>query len=335
MLVSTAIVCAVLGVVLQFAIAAQSAARTQGEQAELQQRLRVAVEAIRRDLIAAGAGPSNGPVRGRLIDAFAPVLPARVGLSGADAELSYGNNRISLTYVADTRSQTRLVNGMSDVASPLRIDGGASGCPPGNVCGFSPGDRAVIYEQSGGDGGHDVFTVSAVDPAQGWLSAAAPLSRPYPAGSRVAAVVQRVYYHDRPGKRLMVYDGDRSDVPVVDHVVDLRFTYYGDPSPSSVPPPPGGPASCAYAPGTPPVPLLADLGGAPLTLLTAPTLTDGPACGQSPNRFDADLLRVRRIGVTIRLEAESAEFRTPADANRLVPDLQVTFDVAPRNMAIR
>ena len=47
----------------------------------------------------------------------------------------------------------------------------------------------------------------------------------------------------------MMYDGDRSDVPVIDHVVDLRFAYYGDPAPTSVTPPPPGSANCAYAAG--------------------------------------------------------------------------------------
>ena len=140
----------------------------------------------------------------------------------------------------------------------------------------------------------------------------------------------------------MVYDGDRSDVPVVDHVVDLRFTLFADPSPWSVPPPAAGAASCAYAAGDPPVPLLAPLGGTVLTALAASQLTDGPACGQSPNRFDADLLRVRRINVALRLEAQAAELRgagpaffnpgTAAGGAAQIPDIQLTFDVAPRNM---
>ena len=107
-------------------------------------------------------------------------------------------------------------------------------------------------------------------------------------------------------------------------------------------PPADGLSNCAYAAGTPPVPLLADLGGTVLTPLTAGQLTDGPACGRAPARFDVDLLRVRRIGVSLRLETEGAEFRgggaafanpgTSLDADRYRPDLQVTFDVAPRNL---
>jgi hypothetical protein len=151
-----------------------------------------------------------------------------------------------------------------------------------------------------------------------------------------------VYHLDRAGRRLMVYDGDRSDVPLVDHVVDLQFTYFADPAPTSVTPPPEDASNCAYASGAPPVPVLADLGGTALVPLSAGQLTDGPVCGRAPRRFDVDLMRVRRIGVALRIETEGAEFRgsnlsfanpgTSHDADRYIPDLRVTFEVAPRNM---
>lgn len=342
LLVSAAVVCTLLGVLLRLSVVAQNSVRTHGDLTDLQQRLRVAVEAMRRDLLAAGAGLSNGVPRGPLIDAFAPVLPARSGVRGADPELSYHADRITVVYVPRDGSQTRLAVGMAGAGAPLAIDAGAPGCPSGNLCGFQAGDRVLIYAPSDGDGAHDIFTVSGVDAAQAFLIPDAPLSRTYQAGARVATIVQRVYYLDRAGRRLMAYDGARSDVPLVDHVVDLRFSYYADPAPASVTPPPDGMANCAYAAGPPPVPLLTDLGGTSLVQLTAAQLTDGPACGQSPARFDVDLLRVRRIGVSLRLEAEGPEFRgsgqafanrgTSLDANLYIPDLQVTFDVAPRNL---
>jgi type II secretory pathway pseudopilin PulG len=339
MLVSTAIVGALLGVLLQFAIAAQGAVGVQADVADLQQRMRVATDSLRHDLLAAGAGPSNGAWRGPLIDVLAPILPARTGSSGADPELAHHADRISITYVPDTRSQTVLLADMAGPGAPLVIDAYAPGCPAGGSCGFARGDRALVFSTEA----HEVFTVSATDPAWPSVSPGASLAHAYPAGSRVAGIVQRVYYLDRPGKRLMVYDGDRSDLPLVDHVVDLRFTYYVDPAAVGVRPPPPGVASCAYAPGTPPIPLLDELGGTAPTPVPPARLTDGPVCGQAPHRFDADLLRLRRIGVTIRLETESAELRgsgpafltrgTSPGGNKYVPDVQVTFEVAPRNMA--
>jgi type II secretory pathway pseudopilin PulG len=343
MLVSTAIACTVIGVLLQFAASAQSSVRAQADLADLQQRLRVAAESIRADLLAAGTGLSHGAFRGSLFRSFAPIVPSRLGLSGADPEVSFYADRLSITYVPDTRLQTMLSADMAGPASPLAIDGAAPGCPLG-ACGFAAGDRALIFEPVNGRGAHEVFTVGTADATGPSLSPAAPLSRAYPAGSPVAAVVQRVYYLDRAARSLMLYDGNRSDLPLVDHVVDLRFTYVVDPAAGSLPVPPDGASSCAYA-GSPPVSLLAELGGMTPTPLTPDRLVDGPICGVTPNRFDADLMRLRRIHVTIRLEAESAEFRgsgaafvsrgTSVDGNRYVPDLRVTFDVTPRNAAVQ
>jgi type II secretory pathway pseudopilin PulG len=340
-LVSAAIAGVLLGVLVQFAITAQNAVGVQADVADVHQRLRVATDALRRDLLAAGAGPSNGGWRGPLIDRFPPVLPARTGRLGADPELSYYADRISILYVPDTRSETVLRVGMSGPAAPMAIDAGAPGCPAAGACGFTDGDTALVFSADA----HEVFTVSETDPVVGTLLAVSPLSRAYPAGSAVVAAVRRVYYLDRAGRRLMRYDGDRSDVPLVDHVVDLRFTYYLDTAAAAVRPPPPGAGSCAYSAGSPPMPLLDELAGAAPALAERARLTDGPVCGQAPFRFDGDLLRVRRIGVTIRLEAGSAEFRgsgpafrspgTSHGGNKYIPDVEVSFDVAPRNMAGR
>jgi len=84
--------------------------------------------------------------------------------------------------------------------------------------------------------------------------------------------------------------------------------------------------------------------------LTQAMLTDGPWCpGQDatnyPNRFDADLLRIRRIRVTLRVQAALSALRGPAGVlfthggtarspERLVPDQEIQFSVTPRNMTL-
>ena len=86
-------------------------------------------------------------------------------------------------------------------------------------------------------------------------------------------------------------------------------------------------------------------GGAVLVPLTAPMLTDGPWCPDAvnPNRFDADLLRIRRVAVTLRVESAAASLRGPAGplfarpgsssgGEAFVPDQEIRFDVAPRNL---
>jgi hypothetical protein len=85
--------------------------------------------------------------------------------------------------------------------------------------------------------------------------------------------------------------------------------------------------------------------GAPDVELTPALLTDGPWCPNAltPNRFDADLLRVRRVRVTVRVQSALASLRGPAGTlflkggtatagERYVPDMEVQFDVTPRNM---
>jgi hypothetical protein len=159
----------------------------------------------------------------------------------------------------------------------------------------------------------------------------------------VMPVRQRVYYLDAANRRLMSYDGYQTDVPLAENIVSLTFEYLIDPSPASVPRPADGEGNCVYGAASPPTAILADLGGPGLVPAAADRLTDGPICGLSPHRFDGDLLRIRRIRVGIRaqvadhaLRGSGAEFATPgvsSSGDSYVPDLAVTFDVTPRNLA--
>ncbi|MBI3046959.1 MAG: prepilin-type N-terminal cleavage/methylation domain-containing protein [Acidobacteria bacterium] len=129
------------------------------------------------------------------------------------------------------------------------------------------------------------------------------------------AVISRTYYlQSDPGTgtpQLMRYDGAETDLPVVDHVVRLGFEYF-------------------------------DAGAAPID---PAALQDGPWVpgGAVLPPFDADLLRVRRVRATVRVEAALASMRGPAgslfarggtstSSTRYVPDRELRFDVALRNM---
>ena len=159
----------------------------------------------------------------------------------------------------------------------------------------------VDLRGAGVGGAHEVFTLSAVDVSNNLLTPSAPLSRVYSSQARVAAVVRRTYYLDASGKRLMMYDGGRSDVPLVDHVVDLRFVLLRR-STARV-----GASSrdrrselrvCRISTG-----VRSHQSGRTKgqKCMTAALLTDGPACGEHPYTFDADLLRIRRVSCTIRV----------------------------------
>jgi len=195
----------------------------------------------------------------------------------------------------------------------------------------------------------------------------------YSMNSALTQIVTAMYYYKPDTLQLMFFDGWDTDLPVVDNVVRLQFQYFGEPQPPQLtgkpltskpgpwttygPVPPelgivkgGYPAgeNCTFKvdAGTqvPRLPVLG-AGGIAQVELTQNDLTDGPWCPDpaKPNKFDADLLRVRRVRVTLRVQAALASMRGPAGplftkggtstgAQRYLTDQEVMFDVTPRNM---
>jgi hypothetical protein len=251
----------------------------------------------------------------------------------------------------------------------------AAGCPVNDpTCGFKAGMNVLIFDDTGS---FDMFGVTSVTGTSLHLEhnfADGP--KWYAAGSTIVEATMRTLYLKADAStdtfQLVKYDGARgADVPVIDHLVELVFDYFGEPQPPLVQrpleeplapwttygprPPVADVATTAYPPGencvfalaaSAPVPRLAALGGEPgLVRLTPQELSDGPWCPDSvsPNRYDADLLRVRKVVVTLRVEAQTAYLRGPAGwlfrragtsdgGVRMVPDQQVQVQVAPRNL---
>lgn len=294
--------------------AAQRMVRSQSEATDLQQRVRVAAEKLQRDLALAGAGPPHARAVGPLGSYLPPIVPARTGLRSPDVETSAFADRVSIVYVPSEGWEVPLSAPMPDPSSAAAIDAAAPGCPRAGLCGFLESSRALLMDTSAPGAGYDIFTVTGATTALEHAAPNAALSKPYNAAvSHVVPVVQRVYYFDRPGRRLMLYDGYQSDLPFIDNVVDVRFEYFADASPG---------------PGLRSIPLA--------------ELSDGPVLGLSPNAFDADLLSIRLVRVTLRLQVASDELRgtgalfarpgRSSSGYSSVQDSQVTFDVAPRNM---
>jgi prepilin-type N-terminal cleavage/methylation domain-containing protein len=381
LLVAMGIMLAVTAAVFAVVNPAQAVFLAQPEAADLQQRLRVAVETLRGDLLTAGAGPTiASPARGPLSRYLAPVMPYRSGDLRADpaSGLFHRADTISVVYVPPTSAEARIAVARGS-GSALDVETAANCGPvaiPDRVCGFQRGMRVLLVEPGGASA---TATVASVAGSEMQLHGNFPAAS-YGSGDAVIAEVATHTYYLKADPRtntfqLMHYDGHLTDFPVVDNVVALRFAYFGDPFPPALlpgvdltdrsgpwttygprPPPldrddPGDawPAgencifavvSGAHAPrlGT----LVATAGS--LATLEAATLTDGPWCPDvtSARRYDADLLRVRRIHVTLRVQAGAASLRGPAGvlfarggsatADRWVPDLQIEFDVAPRNL---
>ncbi|MGB7217688.1 MAG: hypothetical protein WBD07_02670 [Vicinamibacterales bacterium] len=368
LLMATALTIAVTAGVVSLVAPARAAFSAQPEVASVQQRLRATAETVFDDLVMAGAG--------RLNASFAPVLPFRRGAVNDAGPGQYKSDTITVYYAASTPAETRLAADLAPGSTAMAIDTDAS-CRSRIVpCGFTVGTDALVFDAIGN---FERVTVTAVSDSPAVLTVSRPLyaTRIFPAGSTVVQAVDRTYFLKRDATgagQLMSYDGStNADLPVVDHVVGLTFEYFGDPRPPALQAtinPPGlrttyGPLppaidveSAAYPAGencvfrvdldsgqqVPRLPLLGD-GTSALVELTAADLTDGPWCpdAASPGRWDADLLRIRKIAVTVRVEAAIDRLRgaagllfaragTARGADSWVPDQEIRFQVSPRNL---
>lgn len=353
----------------------------QPEAADMQQRLRVAADVLSNDLLMAGAGSYVGTDVGPLTYYFAPVLPYRRGAAGADPVGIYKTDTITLLYVPSTAAQTTTRQDFASNSNTLDVNVDAN-CPQGlGLCGFAAGDTMLVYDEDGDFDTFSVTRVAGSSAAIERNTPAGATQTLYKAGSKVVQAIQRTYYlkADTANRlyQLMSYNGgSNSAVPVVDHLVGLHFEYYGDPEPPILKRPVSdstGPWT-TYGPRPPPVdvqrtaygagencgfrlepetgrqvPRLDLLDGDPshtaMVVLTEPNLTDGPWCpdANNANRFDADLLRIRKIAVTLRVEAAIDAMRGPAgmffvrggtatSATRLLPDAEIRFQISPRNL---
>ena len=383
MLVAAMIMITVVGAVFTVMNPTQGTYRTQPEVSDLQQRLRIASDSLSRDIVMAGGGMYAGGMTGALSNYFAPVMPYKLNdpSLGVYFRLAAGavdaSDAISFFYVPTTGAQTTIREDMPQPSSELKVEPQAN-CPPAKLealCGFYDGMRAIIFDDTGS---WDPLTITQVQPAALHMQHKNPLSKSYQKGAVIAMAATRTYYLQTDVAsntyQLRLFDGDTSDLPVVDNVVKLEFEYYGDPQAPVVLPnkslsDPMGPyttygikpqplgvdnandtwgpgENCLYAvQGGQHVPRLPNLpGGGSHVRLTQGMLTDGPWCPDAAAvmRYDADLLRLRRIRIKLRVQAPP-EMRGPAGAlfrragtnsagQHFVPDQEIAFDITPRNL---
>lgn len=229
-------------------------------------------------------------------ETFASIVPHRRGLESPDGAGTYRSDRVSVLYVPATAPQATLARA-TDGAGIVQVNARPR-CPSTDpVCGFRTGALAVIFDETGA---YDTFSVSGVatDPPA-VLHAGFSLSRSYPVGATVAQAEAATYWlYDDPrtgASQLMKYDGQQTDLPLADNVTGLRFEYYAD-------------AVSRLDPGV---------------------LTDGPWLPDSTfaNRFDADLLRVRRVRATVRVRANQIILHSP------IADRAVTVEIVSRSQS--
>jgi type II secretory pathway pseudopilin PulG len=284
MLVSLLIVLTVTGTLITLMHQAQATFVAQTELPDLQQRLRVAADALSRDLSRAGGGP------------FPSIVPHRRGMESPDAPGTFHNDRVSVLLVPAAAPLTTLA-GPSDGAGTLFVRDRPR-CPVSDpVCGFSVGTLMVIFDDTGA---YDTFRISAVlaDPPALQYSGTT-LAKIYQAGATVAAAETTTYWLKTDAvsgvSRLMKYDGQQSDLPFAENIAELRFEYYTD----------------------------------AVTRMDPAAFTDGPWLPDPTfaNRFDLDLLRIRRVRAAGRVRPNQTLLPIP------VSDRIFTVDIALRSQS--
>jgi hypothetical protein len=339
--VSSALLLLIVAAAIAVATPVIDAAHSQPEAIDLQQRARLAAGSLLRDLYAAAAGPDVGDPAGSLGTHFATILPRRIGAKSPDPPADSRANVVSVIWVPITRVQTTLIAPFATTPMAVRQDGGCPITQP--ACGVKAGMGLLLFDRSGA---FDLLTAESVDHS-GVVSkprGAAP-SHSYGDDARIVEVEARTYYVDTAAKQLRQYDTDNTDVPLMDDVVDMTMEYFGAVAPPTFPKPPVGQANCLYDSGGHRLSGMAHLSASEDGLAPLPVdmFNDGPWCGSGALVYDADLLRIRRVRVTLRLQASSPGLRasgerfanagTSRSAVKSVPDEIVSFDVSPRNLA--
>lgn len=365
LLIATALTLAALGVALQVSAGARVSVGRDTAAVDLAQRLRSGSDVIERAVRNAGLPLDLWPPAG----ARTPVPAIEPLLDSEDEEASGHEVFSALRLTTPGRGRARL-RAPALPSGPLRLESPPH-CPGAGLCGFAVGDTVLVLDEAGVS---DLLQVAALDPSDWSLVTDRDRDSSYAAGALVLAVdvaTFRVTTGSSGAPGLLKTTAAGARLPILDHMVWFEVRVYG----SSIPPQPAlvpddapsyGPRSpplgvddprdpwpagenciILLSPAGIPAPRLAMLGdpGA-LVELTPTMLADGPWCAGSSDgpSFDADLLRIRRVDVTLRAEAPSPRARGSAgplfartgsgqQASGWVPDGSVHLSIAVRGGA--
>jgi hypothetical protein len=334
---------------------------------DMQQRLRVGTDTLFKDLLMAGAGTYMGTQTGSLLKYFAPVLPYRAGRLNPDPVGTFKSDTLTMMFVPQTVAQTTIADPMPASSAELKVTE-ESGCPKDDpLCGFTQGMTVLIYDTSGS---YDTFEITEVqDNALHLQHNLDDVSKSYDSGTKITQIAAKTYYLNAATNQLMLYNNGATETPIADNVVGLTFDYYGEAQPPALVTPGDLQGGVTYGPLPPDQ--TKSVGGWPngenctiqvvagqqvarlaaldvkegLVKLDGAILKDGPWCpdATNPNRWDADLVRIRKIAVTLRVQAAVASLRgtagtlftkggTATAANQTLPDQEIRFEVTPRNL---
>jgi type II secretory pathway pseudopilin PulG len=375
LLVATAVTIVALGLAASLLHPMSVAFQALPEAMDAQQRLRVAAQTLADDIMAAGAGPVSG-WGGRAVPVWPAVLPCRSAGEplGTRPDGCAQQDAISLVTMPFSAPQAMVAEDLVSAGGAIRLVPLSACALSHPACRFHEGGRALVAD---GSGAWDLVPVSAVSIDGLMLDHdGSALTRVYRAGALIGEADSSAYslrLDPATGvSQLRRSTNGSADLPLLDHVTDMRFEYFGRAEPPAViddgdavrrrasfgplPPPagvdelldawpPGQNCQFFRTDGRPfprQAPLPVEVGG--LARLPLAALADGPWCPDdvSPNRYDADLLRIRLVRITLRVQAQSPAVRgldarlfsrpgAAREAARLVPDLEVRVDAALRN----
>lgn len=263
-LVATVVLALVLTGAATIATRAHMAGRDIPQTIDQQQRARVVLDVLARDIRQAGAGLDVGDHAGPLASVVPAVVPYRVTSSVRTPTAS----TISTIAVPMGSVQTVLASGLPaggavwTLARPVW-------CGSRPACGARVGEDLMVWDASG------AFAIATVDRIGGDAVTVRPLVSPgrmFPAGAPVASVVLRTYSFDAARGQVRVADAGGVDQPLIDGVQAFTVSYE------------------AVTPGG-------------LVVMPPTQLGDGPWLGTGDALFDADLRRVRLVRLRLVLDA--------------------------------
>jgi hypothetical protein len=316
-------------------------ARAHPGSVDIAERARALFDVVFADLTVAGSGFAVDASATALSCCLPAISPRRLGFRNADPPGTARADVVTIVFVPRGAVGARLAAPIAGAGAPLELATGPP-CPTSSNCGISDRDDVLVFD---GTGRHDYFRASVTAGATTVSARQSTVGSAYDVGSYAARVETRTYYFDEAASQLRIYDGYLADVPAIDNVAAFRVEYWGEDRQPIRPRPPAGTANCLYDATGALLPWPRALGGGTgLVPLAITEFADGPWCGAGDNRFDADLLRVRRVRVSATLQApdalraDGALFKRPGLANSalsLVRDLIVSIDVTPRSLGAR
>jgi hypothetical protein len=200
------------GTVLSLVTAGQAFARTEPERIDLQQRARVGLQALGRDLRDAGAGVERGSLAGPLTGYFPAIAPSADG-------------GITIWKTTSREAQGTAAMAVAPGATTIALQD-SDGCPAGaGACGFAPGTTALAFTRGGCRTAVRIASVSARA-----LQLTAPLAGcTLDPGSAIAEGDVRTYRVDPLAQQLIRRDeATGSSAPLLDGVSSLSAVYLAD-----------------------------------------------------------------------------------------------------------